>query len=353
MPSAIDKARAIQVVKRFTRKTKMTSRPFTRAALRQTATLTLTAASFLFGASARAQAYPSQPIKFLVPYSAGGTSDAIARQVGQRLSDVLKQPVIIENKGGAGGTVGTALVAKAPPDGYTVLVTLSSHAINPGLYKTLSYDTEKDFKAVTMLANGPQILAIHPKVPANTLKEYLDWLRKNPQESNYASGGQGTPGHLAAELLSSMAGIKFQHIPYRGGGAAVTDVIGGQVNAVWVTAIAAIPHIKAGRLKALAVTTKDRVAALPDVPTVAESGYPTYAVDAWVGMFVPALTPQETVEILYQAASVALANPELKAALLAQGSEVIGNPPIETSTSVSSEIRLWRRLIAERGIKPE
>lgn len=307
----------------------------------------------LMSFSAAAQTYPSKPIKFLVPYTAGGTSDAIARQVGQRLSDVLKQPVIIENKGGAGGTVGTAQAATAPPDGYTVLVTLSSHAINPGLYKTLPYDTEKDFKAVTLLANGPQILAIHPKVPANNLKEYLDWLKKNPAESNYASGGQGTPGHLAAELLSSMAGIKFQHIPYRGGGAAVTDVIGGQVNAVWVTAIAAIPHVRAGRLKALAVTTKDRIAALPNVPTIAESAYPDYAVDAWVGMFVPAATPQATVDILYKAATVALANPELKAALLAQGSEVIGNPPAETNAAVSAEIKLWRKLIAERGIKPE
>ena len=309
--------------------------------------------SILMSFSVAAQTYPSKPIKFVVPYTAGGTSDAIARQVGQRLSDVLKQPVIIENKGGAGGTVGTAQAATAPPDGYTVLVTLSSHAINPGLYKTLPYDTEKDFKAVTLLANGPQILAIHPKVPANNLKEYLDWLKKNPAESNYASGGQGTPGHLAAELLSSMAGIKFQHIPYRGGGAAVTDVIGGQVNAVWVTAIAAIPHVKAGRLKALAVTTKDRIAALPNVPTIAESAYPDYAVDAWVGMFVPAATPQATVDILYKAATVALANPELKAALLAQGSEVIGNPPAETNAAVSAEIKLWRKLIAERGIKPE
>ncbi|MBC7609996.1 MAG: tripartite tricarboxylate transporter substrate binding protein [Polaromonas sp.] len=303
--------------------------------------------------SAAAQTYPSKPIRFVVPYTAGGTSDAIARQVGQRLSDVLKQPVIIENKGGAGGTVGTAQVAAAPADGYTVLVTLSSHAINPGLYKSLSYDTEKDFKAVTLLANGPQILAIHPKIPANTLKEYVEWLKKNPAESNYASGGQGTPGHLAAELLSSMAGIKFQHIPYRGGGAAVIDVIGGQVNAVWVTAIAAIPHVKAGRLKALAVTTNDRIAALPNVPTIAESGYPGYAVDAWVGMFVPAATPQTTVDMLYKSTVVALANPELKAALLAQGSEIIGNPPAETTAAVSSEIKLWRKLIAERGIKPE
>ena len=309
--------------------------------------------SLLIPLSAAAQTYPSKPIRFVVPYTAGGTSDAIARQVGQRLSDVLKQPVIIENKGGAGGTVGTALAAAAPADGYTVLVTLSSHTINPGLYKSLSYDTEKDFKAITLLANGPQILAIHPKIPANTLKEYLDWLKKNPADSNYASGGQGTPGHLAAELLSSMAGVKFQHIPYRGGGAAVTDVIGGQVNAVWVTAIAAIPHVKAGRLKALAVTTKDRIAALPNVPTIAESGYPGYAVDAWVGMFVPAATPQATVDILYKSTVHALANPELKAALLAQGSEIIGNPPAETTAAVSSEIKLWRKLITERGIKPE
>lgn len=302
---------------------------------------------------AAAQTYPSKPIRFVVPYTTGGTSDAIARQVGLRLSEVLKQPVMVENKGGAGGTVGTAQAAVAPADGYTVLVTLSSHAINPGLYKSLPYDTEKDFKAITLLANGPQILAIHPKIAANTLKEYVDWLKQNPAESNYASGGQGTPGHLAAELLSSMAGVKFQHIPYRGGGAAVTDVIGGQVNAVWVTAIAAIPHIKAGRLKALAVTTKDRIAALPNVPTIAEGGYPGYAVDAWVGMFVPAATPQATVDTLYKSTMLALANPELKATLLAQGSEIIGGPPADTTAAVSTEIKLWRKLIAERGIKPD
>ena len=300
-----------------------------------------------------AQNYPSQAIKFVVPYSTGGTSDAIARQFGVRLSSVMKQPVIIENRAGAGGTVGTGVVSKSAADGYTVLVTLSSHSINPGLYKQLSYDTEKDFKAVTLLANGPQILAINPKIPANNLKEYLDWVRKNPAEGNYASGGQGTPGHLAAELLSSMSDVKFQHIPYRGGGAAVVDVIGGQVGAVWVTAIAAIPHVKAGRLRAIAVTTKDRVSALPNVPTVAESGYPTYIVDAWVGMFVPVATPQDRVDTLFKAATVALADPELKAALLTQGSEVIGGSPADTSAVVSAEIKLWRKLIAERGIKAE
>ena len=302
---------------------------------------------------ALAQSYPSQPIKFVVPYTAGGTSDSIARQVGQRMAEVLKQPILIENKGGAGGVVGTAQVAKAAPDGYTVLVTLSSHAINPGLYKTLPFDTEKDLKAVTLLTNGPQVLAVNPKVPAKNLKEYLDWAKKYPLENSYASGGQGTPGHLAAELLASMSGIGFQHIPYRGGGAAVTDVVGGQVNAVWVTAIAAIPQIKGGKLRALAVTTKDRVAALPDVPTVAESGFPEYEVDGWVGMFVPAATPQAIVDTLYSAAVKALGNAELKAALLSQGSGVIGNPPAQTNAAVATEIKNWRKLISDRGIKPE
>ena len=302
---------------------------------------------------ALAQSYPSQPIKFVVPYTAGGTSDSIARQVGQRMAEVLKQPILIENKGGAGGVVGTAQVAKAAPDGYTVLVTLSSHAINPGLYKTLPFDTEKDLKAVTLLTNGPQVLAVNPKVPAKNLKEYLDWAKKYPLENSYASGGQGTPGHLAAELLASMSGIGFQHIPYRGGGAAVTDVVGGQVNAVWVTAIAAIPQIKVGKLRALAVTTKDRVAALPDVPTVAESGFPEYEVDGWVGMFVPAATPQAIVDTLYSAAVKALGNAELKAALLSQGSGVIGNPPAQTNAAVATEIKNWRKLISDRGIKPE
>ena len=307
----------------------------------------------LFCSVAAAQSYPSKAIKFVIPYSTGGTSDAIGRQVGQRLAEVVNQPVFIENKAGAGGTVGTGQVAKAAPDGYTVLVTLSSHAINPGLYKSLPYDTEKDFKAVTLLATGPQIVAVHPSVPANNLKEYVEWLRKNPDKASYASGGQGTPGHLAAELLASMADVKMQHIPYKGGGAAVTDVIGNQVSAVWVTAIAAIPHIKSGKLKGLAVTTRERVAALPDVPTVAESGYPKFEVDAWVGMFVPVATPQPIVDSLYAATAKALAIPELKAALLAQGSQVIGRPPAETAATVASEIRQWRKLIADRDIKPE
>lgn len=302
---------------------------------------------------ALAQTYPSQPVKFVVPYAAGGTSDAIARQVGQRMAEALKQPVLIENKGGAGGVVGSTQVAKAVPDGYTVLVTLSSHAINPGLYKTLPFDTEKDFKTVTLLADGPQVLAVHPKVPANNLKEYLDWVKKNPRENSYASGGQGTPGHLAAELLASLSGVSLLHIPYRGGGAAVTDVVGGQVNAVWVTAIAAIPQIKAGKLKALAVTTKDRADALPDVPTVAESGFPGYEVDGWVGMFVPSATPQPVMDALYGAATKALGSTELQSALLSQGSRVLGKPSAESHAAVAAEIGKWRKLIADRGIKPE
>ena len=302
---------------------------------------------------ALAQTYPSQPVKFVVPYAAGGTSDAIARQVGQRMAEALKQPVRVENKGGAGGVVGSTQVAKAVPDGYTVLVTLSSHAINPGLYKSLPFDTEKDFKAVTLLADGPQVLAVHPKVPANNLREYLDWVKKNPRENSYASGGQGTPGHLAAELLASLSSVSLLHIPYRGGGAAVTDVVGGQVNAVWVTAIAAIPQIKAGKLKALAVTTKDRADALPDVPTIAESGFPGYEVDGWVGMFVPSATPQPVMDALYGAATKALGNAELQAALLSQGSRVLGKPPAESHAAVATEIGKWRKLIAERGIKPE
>lgn len=312
-----------------------------------------TIAILLFSSVAAAQSYPSKAIKFVIPYSTGGTSDAIGRQVGQRLAEVVNQPVFIENKAGAGGTVGTGQVAKAAPDGYTILVTLSSHAINPGLYKSLPYDTEKDFKAVTLLATGPQIVAVHPSVPANNLKEYVEWLRRNPDKASYASGGQGTPGHLSAELLASMADVKMQHIPYKGGGAAVTDVIGNQVSAVWVTAIAAIPHIKSGKLKGLAVTTRERVAALPDVPTVAESGFPKFEVDAWVGMFVPVATPQPIVDSLYAATAKALATPELKAALLAQGSQVIGKPPAETAATVASEIRQWRKLIADRDIKPE
>lgn len=310
-------------------------------------------AALLIHGAVYAQDFPTKPIRFVVPYGAGGTSDAIGRQVAHRMSETLKQSIVVENKAGAGGTVGTAQVAKAPADGYSVLVTLSSHTINPGLYKNLPYDTEKDLKPITLLANGPQVLAVNPGVPANNLKEYLDWLKRHPEQANYATGGNGTPGHLAAELLSSMSGVKMQHIPYKGGGGAVTDVIGGQVGAVWVTAIAAIPHIKAGKLRALAVTTRNRVGAIANVPTMAESGFPGYAVDAWVGMFVPAATPQAVVDVLYKAAVTSLSHPELRATLQAQGSEVLGPPPKEAQSIISDEIRKWRTLIGDRGIKPD
>jgi tripartite-type tricarboxylate transporter receptor subunit TctC len=301
----------------------------------------------------RAQGYPNQPIKVIVPYGAGGTSDAIARLLAPSMSQLLGQQLVIENRSGAGGTVGTAQVAKSAADGYTVLITLSSHAINPGLYRTLPFDTEKDLRTVTLLATGPQVLAVHPGVPATNLREYLAWAKADPRNAAYASGGQGTPGHLAAELLGSMAQTKLQHIPYRSGGAAVSDVLGGQVPAVWVTAIAAIPHIKSGKLKALAVTTSERVFALPDVPTVAESGFATYAVDAWVGMFVPAATPEPIVARLHAAAEQALNTAELKAALLTQGSKPLGDSPKASHARVQAEIQQWRTLIAARNITPE
>ncbi len=302
------------------------------------------------GALAQA-AYPDKPLRFIVPYPPAGGTDVIARIVQGRLQALLGQNIIIDNKGGAGGSLGTELASKAAPDGYTVLFTLNSHTINPAIYPKLNYDTQKDFEPVGTVASLPQILVAHPGLPINTVAELIAVSRAQPDAFSYASVGNGSPGHLAGELLKLRAGIQMTHIPYRGGGPAVTDVMGGQVPLLWVSIPAAAQFVKTGKLKALAVSTLKRSAAFPDVPTMVEAGVADFEVDSWYALFVPAKTPRPIIDKLNKALNESLSDTEVRAKLLAQGSEAVGGTPEALGRMVAAELPKWAKLARDAGIK--
>ena len=315
----------------------------------------LIAATTLWAGMVLAQSgsYPNKPIKFIVPYPPGGGTDVIARIVQEPLSSNLGQQVIIENRGGAGGSIGSEAAARSPADGYTVLFTLSSHTINPAIYPKLSFNTEKDFLPVVTIASLPQILVANPDFPAKNVKDVIDMAKAKPGTIAYASVGNGSPGHLAGAMMAGAANVKMTHIPYRGGGPAVTDVMGGQVPLLWVSIPAAANFVKAGKLKALAVSTTKRSAVFPDVPTMIESGFKDFEVDSWYAMFVPANTPKAAVDRLNAAANKVLTTPEVKEKLLNQGAEAVGGSPEALGRVVKAELVKWDKVVKENGIKAE
>jgi tripartite-type tricarboxylate transporter receptor subunit TctC len=315
----------------------------------------LIAATALLAGVALAQSgsYPNKPIKFIVPYPPGGGTDVIARIVQEPLSSNLGQQVIIENRGGAGGSIGSEAAARSAADGYTVLFTLSSHTINPAIYPKLTFNTEKDFLPVVTIASLPQILVANPDFPAKNVKDVIDMAKAKPGTVAYASVGNGSPGHLAGAMMAGGANVKMTHIPYRGGGPAVTDVMGGQVPLLWVSIPAAANFVKAGKLKALAVSTTKRSAVFPDVPTMIESGFKDFEVDSWYAMFVPANTPKAAVDRLNAAANKVLASPEVKEKLLNQGAEAVGGSPEALGRVVKAELVKWDKVVKENGIKAE
>ena len=304
-------------------------------------------------ALAQSGSYPNKPIKFIVPYPPGGGTDVIARIVQEPLSSNLGQQVIIENRGGAGGSIGSEAAARSAADGYTVLFTLSSHTINPAIYPKLTFNTEKDFLPVVTIASLPQILVANPDFPAKNVKDVIDMAKAKPGTVAYASVGNGSPGHLAGAMMAGGANVKMTHIPYRGGGPAVTDVMGGQVPLLWVSIPAAANFVKAGKLKALAVSTTKRSAVFPDVPTMIESGFKDFEVDSWYAMFVPANTPKAAVDRLNAAANKVLASPEVKEKLLNQGAEAVGGSPEALGRVVKAELVKWDKVVKENGIKAE
>ncbi|MGH8797417.1 MAG: tripartite tricarboxylate transporter substrate binding protein [Caldimonas sp.] len=300
-----------------------------------------------------ASSYPDKAIRLVVPYPPGGGTDVIARIVQERFQHALGQPIIIENRGGAAGSLGTDIVAKSAPDGYTVLFTLSSHTINPSFYARLPFDTAKDFEPVGTVASLPQILVANLQFAPHNVAELVALAKAKPNTVAFASVGNGSPGHLAGELLKVRTGTQMTHIPYRGGGPAVTDVMGGQVPLLWVSIPAAAQFVKQGKLKALAVSTVKRSAAFPDVPTMQEAGVHDFEVDSWYAMFVPAKTPKTVIDKLNRALNAVVADPDIRVKLLAQGAEGVGGTPEALGKVVNAELVKWARLTKEANLKAE
>jgi tripartite-type tricarboxylate transporter receptor subunit TctC len=304
-------------------------------------------------AQSAVSSWPDKPVRFVVPYPPGGGTDVIARIVQERFATLLGQPVVIENRGGAAGSIGTDVVAKSAPDGYTVLFTLSSHTINPSIYPRLPFNTVRDFEPVGTVASLPQILVANLQLPVNNVAELIALAKARPEGLSFASVGNGSPGHLAGELFKLRTGTKMQHVPYRGGGPAVTDVMGGQVPLLWVSIPAAAQLIKSGKLKALAVSTTRRSAAFPDVPTMQEAGVADFDVDSWYAMFVPAKTPRPIIDKLNRILNTIVREPEIRDKLLVQGSEGVGGTPEALGKVVDAEIPKWAKLAKEANISAE
>jgi tripartite-type tricarboxylate transporter receptor subunit TctC len=301
---------------------------------------------------ALAQAWPSKPIKWVVPFAPGGTTDILARTVGEKLGAALGQPVIVENRPGAGGGVGAEFVAKSPPDGYTLVGgTISTHAINASLYKSLPYDPVRDFVPITLIARLPNLLVVNPNVPAKNVAELVALMKANPGKYTFASSGNGTSQHLSGELFKSIAGVDMQHVPYKGSPPALQDVVGGQVTMTFDNITTALPLAKAGNLRALAVTTAQRSAVAPEIPTMAEAGLAGYEIGSWQGVFAPAGTPPEIVRRLNTEIVRILKSPEIRDKLTALGAEPVGNTVDEFSAMVKSEVVKWGDVVKRSGAR--
>jgi len=309
----------------------------------------LTAAVFPPGAFA--QQYPAKAIRMVVPFAAGGPSDVVARIIGQKLTEAWGQAVVIDNRPGAGGNIGTDLVAKAVPDGYTLLLVGMHFVVNPSLYATAGYNAEKDFAPVTNAAISPAILAVHPSLPVRDARELVQLAKRSALD--YGSPGTGTAGHLAGELFNTVAGTKMQHVPYKGAAPAISDLLGGQIKLA-VTALPPVtPHVRSGKLRAIAVTTLHRSSALSEVPTVAESGFPGFFVDNMYGVMAPAHTPQPVIAQLHTGIVRALKVPAIAERLTTQGYDPLGNSPREFGEYLTAEVRKWAKVIRESGMRAD
>jgi tripartite-type tricarboxylate transporter receptor subunit TctC len=313
--------------------------------------------STLLGASAAvasAQGYPAKPIRLMVPFPPGGSTDIIARIVSQKLGAQLGQPVVVENRGGAGGSLGTAIVAKAPADGYTLTVgTTSTHVVAPSVFQKLEYDPVKDFAPISLIAVTPYLLVVNPTVKAASLKELVALLKSQPGKMNYASAGVGSTTHLAMEMLKGATGTYALHIPYNGNGPAGTAVIAGQVEILFGSLPAVLPHAKAGRVRALAVGTPKRSPSLPDVPSVAESGYAGFDASLWLAIMAPAGTPQPVIERLHKEVVAAIADKATAETLDKNGAEPVTSTPAELAAMIRDGVGKYAKVVKDAGVKPE
>jgi len=308
----------------------------------------------LAAGAAMAQPYPSRPIRWIVPFSPGGPSDIIGRFFATKLSDALGKPVVVDNRGGATGIIAFEIAAKSVPDGYTVLQGgASGLTTNPHIHARLPYNAERDFKLITQLVATPNMLVVHPGVPARSVKDLVALAKAKPGELTYASGGTGTSNHLSSEMLKYYAGINLIHVPFKGTGPALTSVLGGQTQMMFSNMLPAMPHVRSGKLIGLAVTSAKRSTAAPDLPTVAESGFPGYETTSWHGVVVPAGTPAPVVKRLYTELRQITQQPDVKDRFALDGTQVVGSTPEEYAATVKSESAKWARIIKAAGIKSE
>lgn len=302
---------------------------------------------------AGAQTYPDRPVRFVVPYPPGGATDIIARTLGQKLSDALRQQIVVDNRGGAGQVIGTDIVAKSAPNGYTILLASVTHSINPALLSKLPYDSVRDFAPVTLIGYGPNVLVVHPTIAARSMAEFVKLLQGNPAKYNYASSGNGSGGHLAAELFKSMARVDINHIPYKGNGPATVDLLAGQVPIMFTSTAPMLPHMRSGKLRGLATTGAARSSALPELPTVAESGYPGYEASLWYGILAAAGTPPTIVNVLNTQFVQALKATDVRERFTGLGIDVAGGTPDHFDRHLRSELAKWEKVIKTARIRAE
>ncbi len=319
--------------------------------MKMIATLLAAACAALAPLHAAAQKFPEKPIRFIVPFPPGGGNDILARVLAPKMGESLGQPVVIDNRAGAGGNIGTDLAAKSPPDGYTIVIASNQVTMNPALYAKLPFDIEKDFSAVALAASVPMVLAVHPSVPANNVRDLIALAKANPGKYNHSTPGAGTPQHIAFEVLNHAAGINITHVPYKGTGPAIADLIAGQVQAAFGTMASLDQHVKAGKLRALAVATPKRSQAMPNVPTVAESALPGFDVSLWYSILAPAGTPAPILARLSSEVSKALGAPDVRDRLVSQGFEVSYLGPEQMNALMKRDIARWGKALREIGIK--
>ncbi|HUL95135.1 MAG TPA: tripartite tricarboxylate transporter substrate binding protein [Usitatibacter sp.] len=302
--------------------------------------------------AAHAETYPAKPIHFVVPYPAGGPLDLVARLLGQKVSEAFKQPVVVENRPGAGGNIGADVVAKSAPDGYTLLMgAVATHAINPTLYASIPYNATKDFIPVTQVASTPNVLVVNPQLPVANVREFIAYAKAHPGQLNFGSGSTGSAGHLAGELFKTMAGVEMTHVPYKGAAPAMNDLIGGQIQLMFDNLASSLAQVRAGKIRALAVTTAKRSPLAPELPTIAESGLPGFDISTWFGIFVPAGTPPGIVAQLHDEFVRALAAPEVRSRMLELGAEPVGSTPQQFAAYIQAEAQKYARVIKASGAK--
>jgi len=299
------------------------------------------------------QSYPSKPVRIVSPFPPGGGNDALCRTIAPKLSENLKQQVIIENRAGANGIVGTEVAARSAPDGYTIVLIPSGHAVNASLYKKLPFDSIRDFTPITLVASSPLVLAVHPSLPVKNVKDVIALAKSRPGQLTYVSSGVGSSGHLAGALFDTLTGTKMVHIPYKGMALAITDLMGGQVTMTFGTSLSVIPQVRSGRLRALATTGAKRSPALPDLPTIAETGVPGYEASLWYGFVGPAKMPPEIVNRLNSAIVAVLQMPEIRERLASQGVDAIHNTPEEFAKLLVNDLERWAKVVKRAGVEPE